>query len=228
MTISTTGEFDDLLTGCDGEWRFHLIKPASSSPASGPASGSAGATAAGGAFLVYLHGGYYVATAQPAHFTFLYDLCARTGATILMPIYPRPPSSKVSHVEILDVVGRVVERLRESSSGNAGGEATSAARQARKFSIGGDSAGGGMTMGVVLWLIKNRKQKLLPGLILLNAPWLDVSLSTPEMQKYDAIVRVPLFSASHCCSDRMGLYLRSSGSLAFCRIRPLCRQAMGR
>lgn len=134
--------------------------------------------------MLYLHGGAYVSTAQPAHFTYLYDLCARTGSTILVPIYPRPPHAKVSHKEILDVVGNVTLRLR----GERKGEASSAAGKAGKVVVAGDSAGGGMALGLALWLIKESKEKLLPDLMILNAPWLDVSLSSPELDKYDKLV----------------------------------------
>ena len=175
VSISTTNEFNDLLEDCDGEWRFHVIKPTTASTSSEPA------------FMIYLHGGAYVSTAQPSHFTFLYDLCQRTGVTILMPIYPRPPHAKVSHKDILGVMTRVTERLR-GTAGQSTGEATAAARKAIRFSVAGDSAGGGMAMGLVLSLIKNKRESLLPSLLLLNAPWMDVSLSSSEMDKYDKMV----------------------------------------
>ena len=138
-------------------------------------------------FFLYLHGGAYINTAQPSHFDFLYDICSKTGATILLPCYPRPPTSKVTFREVLDVLVKLSERIRGDDSSGQGDIARKISKIGR-YSLGGDSAGAGMALALCLLLSEKNMSNLLPRLLMLNAPWLDVSGSSTELQQYDKLV----------------------------------------
>ena len=146
--------------------------------------------------MLYLHGGAYVSTAQPSHFKLVYDVCQRTGATILLPAYPRPPKDNVAHLDVIEPLVKLCAKLRASTSSSMddgeAGRVYALARAARNFTISGDSAGGGLAFALTMLLLREDKQNLLPDTLILNAPWLEVSLGDPEIaERYDQLVSAP-------------------------------------
>lgn len=183
-----TAHFTGLTRDHRGEWRFYLIEP--SDPMQARSS-------EGRPFMLYLHGGAYVATAQSAHFELVYDVCQRTGATILLPAYPRPPTDNVTHRDVIEPLVQLCGKLRASAaapSATVGDDDEASriyalARSARNFTISGDSAGGGLALALTMLLLREAKQNLLPDTLILNAPWLDVSLTDAEIAgHYDRLV----------------------------------------
>lgn len=179
-----TAHLSDLPRDHRGEWQFYLIEP------SDPTQNR---SRRGQPFMLYLHGGAYVSTAQPSHFKLVYDVCQRTGATILLPAYPRPPKDNVAHRDVIEPLVKLCENLRASTTpasaddGEAG-RIYALARAARNFTISGDSAGGGLAFALTMLLFREGKQNLLPDTLILNAPWLDVSLDDPEIaERYDQL-----------------------------------------
>jgi acetyl esterase/lipase len=179
-----TAHFTGLTRDHRGEWRFYLIEP--SDPMQARSS-------EGRPFMLYLHGGAYVATAQSAHFELVYDVCQRTGATILLPAYPRPPKDNVTHRDVIEPLLKLCAKLRAPASASAddgqAGNVYALARTAKNFAISGDSAGGGLAFAITMLLLREGRKDLLPSTLILNAPWLDVSLADPEIaDRYDKLV----------------------------------------
>lgn len=180
-----TAHFAELTREHRGEWLFYLIEPSQSTQSR---------SSDGRPFMLYLHGGAYVNTAQSAHFELVYDICRRTSATILLPAYPRPPKDSVTHRDVIEPLVKLCERLREPASAKdvddgEAGRIFGLARAAQNYTISGDSAGGGLAFAITMLLLRERRRNLLPDTLILNAPWLDVSLAEPEIaEHYDKLV----------------------------------------
>lgn len=110
-----------------------------------------------GTELVYLHGGAYVAAIIPAHWAFLGKIVARTGATVTVPLYGLAPEHTVD--DAFAFVPPVLEAVQQRAAG-------------RPVFLGGDSAGGGLSVSLAL------HGHQVDGLVLI-APWLDPSASNP-------------------------------------------------
>lgn len=117
--------------------------------------------------LLYLHGGGYVSPADPAEWRFAAALADEIGARLVFPAYPLAPASTVEdcHDELLDVFAQAAA---ESPDGVV---------------VAGDSAGGGLSLSLAVAL-RDRGGPMPTHLVLL-APWVDVSASTPGIEQAD-------------------------------------------
>ncbi len=124
-----------------------------------------------GKTILYFHGGAYVAEASDAHWDFLKKLVKDTGSTVIMPDYPLTP--KYTYKDVLNMIEPVYkETLTKVGSKN--------------LIVMGDSAGGGMALGLIEKLSLNSVE--LPSKTILISPWLDVTMSNSqisEVQKND-------------------------------------------
>ncbi|KAK0546908.1 hypothetical protein OC845_004355 [Tilletia horrida] len=154
-------------------WKWFLVEP--SEPLTGKRP-----------FILYNHGGSFVTTFSPLHFKYMYDLCQRTGATILTADYPRPPAG-TSHEETYAVLTEVVHSLisqPEPATQNPDEKHISDAAQNRtKFVVMGDSAGGSITMGLCLELVHRGWTSDLPEEAIPIAPAMDSLFEGAD--KYD-------------------------------------------
>ncbi|MBM7117420.1 alpha/beta hydrolase [Archangium primigenium] len=119
---------------------------------------------ASGWHIIYTHGGAFVNPLQGAHWDILEQLIEETGATVTVPLYPLAPEHTAAEAfpfleqVYRDVLGR-----------------TAPARVV----LCGDSAGGNLALAQAL---AYREQGLpLPGHLVLFSPWLDLTLSNPEV-----------------------------------------------
>ena len=121
--------------------------------------------------ILYFHGGAYVAEATQEHWHFLEKLVNDTGATVIMPDYPLTP--KYTYKDVLKMIEPVYkETLTKVGSDN--------------LIVMGDSAGGGMALGLLEKLSQSNVE--MPSKTILISPWLDTTMSNPkidEVQKYD-------------------------------------------
>ncbi|GAA1725269.1 alpha/beta hydrolase [Aeromicrobium alkaliterrae] len=125
-----------------------------------------------GTELVYLHGGAYIAAIIPAHWAFLGKVVAQTGATVTVPLYGLAPEHTVD--DAFAFVPPVIEAVRRRAAG-------------RPVFLGGDSAGGGLSVGLAL------HGQDVDGLVLI-APWLDPSASNPVapgLVEIDPMLEIP-------------------------------------
>lgn len=111
--------------------------------------------------LYYLHGGGYVAPTDPLHVRYALRLARLLDAEVVLPDYPLAPEHtwRDSHQALLEDLGaRCVIRDR--------------------VVVAGDSAGGGLALALTQSLRDAGGR--LPSHLLLHAPWVDLTTSTPD------------------------------------------------
>jgi len=127
--------------------------------------------------VIYLHGGAYIEQPLFFHWNFLGKLHRETGATIIVPIYPKAPN--YTYKESFKKVFPLYEELIQQSDPSS-------------VYLMGDSAGGGFALALAqLLLEKNLPQ---PRHIILLSPWLDITLENPDinatLEKIDPMIGI--------------------------------------
>lgn len=125
--------------------------------------------------IFYIHGGGYVSAPIGLHYKMLDKIAKQTNAKIVFPIYDRLPTATYKDVypKMLNLYKRILDEVNSSE----------------QITLMGDSAGGGLSLGIALNLKKHKMNQ--PKDIILLSPWLDISNNNPnikEMQKYDPIL----------------------------------------
>ena len=128
------------------------------------------ATALGSAsqYVVCLHGGGYIHEATSVHWRNYATLARDTGATLVVPIYPLAP--KASAATVVPTVADLVSTLVSEHG-------------AKRVSIYGDSAGGGLALAAAQELV--RRGATVPAGMVLVSPWLDVTMTDPGISEID-------------------------------------------
>ena len=118
--------------------------------------------------LYYVHGGGFMAPIDPWHVRYATRLADAIGARVVMPDYPLAPEHtwKDSHDALVDDAARWA-----ASDGGA--------------VLAGDSAGGGLAVAVAMSM-RDRGLAQASSLVL-HAPWVDLTTSTPDTFAADAI-----------------------------------------
>ncbi|WP_435742694.1 alpha/beta hydrolase [Nocardioides sp. SYSU DS0663] len=116
--------------------------------------------------VVWVHGGGFVAGFDPFHVRYAARLASRLGARVVLPDYPLAPEHtwRDSHDALVDLVAGWADR-------SPGG-----------LVLGGDSAGGGLALAVALSLRDRGLPQ--PARMVLHAPWVDLTTSTPETAEF--------------------------------------------
>jgi acetyl esterase/lipase len=123
--------------------------------------------------ILYMHGGAYILNIWPQHWTIVEGLINRTGATVVVPVYPLAPEHDWQPA--FRMVSALYEGLvKEVGAGNV--------------VLAGDSSGGGMTLALSEQL--RDEGRPLPAALVLFSPWLDVTMSDPAQPKLDQIDRM--------------------------------------
>lgn len=118
--------------------------------------------------ILYLHGGAYILNILRFHWNFIEELLYKTNATIVVVDYPLAPDA--CYKDVYDCIEAVyLELLAEVSPQN--------------IIFMGDSAGGGIALGFAQKLRNNNKPQ--PSQIILLSPWLDITMSNPDIIKVD-------------------------------------------
>lgn len=120
--------------------------------------------------LIYLHGGAYVNSFAPQHWDFMSKLVDMLGCTVTAPNYPHAPEHNVNDVFAL-MLPLYNELAGDAGSGN--------------ITIMGDSSGGGISLALAQRLREDGHAQ--PGHVVLLSPWLDATLSNPEIAEFDKI-----------------------------------------
>ena len=118
--------------------------------------------------ILYLHGGGYVNSFASQHWGFMSRLVDRLQCTVIAPNYPHAPEHYVH-----DVFEFLLPLYRELVA-TAGSE---------NVTLMGDSAGGGLSLALAQRLRDEGLQQ--PRDIVLLAPWLDVTMSNPDIAEAD-------------------------------------------
>lgn len=120
--------------------------------------------------ILYLHGGAYVQSFVKRHWNFLAAIVERTNYTITAPDYPLAPAS--TYRDAFDMVLPICSDIMASSG-------------ARNVIIMGDSAGGGFALALSQVLREEGLSQ--PWKLILLCPWLDISLSNPDIAAIDPL-----------------------------------------
>ncbi len=125
--------------------------------------------------MLYFHGGGYVFRAVPPHWSFFAHLAEVHGIATIAPRYPLAPEHGA-----MDTLAHAMAVYRDFVAGHDG-----------RFTLGGDSAGGGLAAAVAQ-AARDGGLRLPDGMLLI-CPWLDVRVDhpdQPEIEKRDAILSV--------------------------------------
>lgn len=120
--------------------------------------------------IVYLHGGAYVNSFASQHWSFMSQLVDRSGCTVTAPNYPHAPEYHVH-----DVFEFLLPLYRELAS----------VAGAKNVTLMGDSSGGGISLALAQRLREDGLPQ--PGAVIMLSPWLDATLSNPEIAAVDRI-----------------------------------------
>lgn len=114
--------------------------------------------------VLYLHGGGFVAPIDPFHVRYAARLASALDAEVLLPDYPLAPGHtwRDSHDALVDLAADLLAE--------------------RPTVLAGDSAGGGIAVAVAQTLRDRGGPQ--PTHLLLHAPWVDLTTSTPATRWY--------------------------------------------
>jgi acetyl esterase/lipase len=123
-----------------------------------------------GKHVIYLHGGAYVNSFAAQHWEFMSKLVQASHCTVTAPNYPHAPEYGVHDVFAL-LLPLYNELAARAGSAN--------------ITIMGDSSGGGISLALAQQLREAGLDQ--PGRLILLSPWLDATLSNPEVAEFDKI-----------------------------------------
>jgi triacylglycerol lipase len=133
-----------------------------------------------GKYVVAIHGGAYVDQPTVLHWLSYTQMVRKTDATVVVPIYPLVPDGTAATVvpSIVELISCQIE-----------------AHGAANVSVVGDSAGGGLALSAVQLLVSEGKP--VPSSMVLESPWLDVTMSNPNI----ALVNDPVLNRAELQQD---------------------------
>ena len=120
--------------------------------------------------IVYLHGGAYVNSFASQHWSFMSKLVDGLHCTVIAPNYPHAPEYHVHDVF------EFLLPLYQELAGVVGAE---------NVTLMGDSSGGGISLALAQRLREDGLPQ--PGHVIMLSPWLDATLSNPEIALVDRI-----------------------------------------
>ena len=123
--------------------------------------------------MLYLHGGAYMANISKQHWDLIRQLIHKTNATIVIPDYPLTPAAGCK--ETYEFIEILYTRLTAEFS-------------SERIIFIGDSAGGGLAIGFAQQLRNGKKRQ--PDQIILFSPWLDVTMSNPDIELTEKVDRI--------------------------------------
>jgi len=113
--------------------------------------------------VLYLHGGAYTFPISTVHWSLVADVAAGTSAHVCLPLYGLAPEHtyRDAYPLIEQAFGELADRFGED-----------------RVTIMGDSAGGGLALGLAHVL---RDRGITPRRVIGISPWLDLTLSNPDV-----------------------------------------------
>jgi len=118
--------------------------------------------------VLYFHGGAYMSNLLTEHWRLIEKIIRKTHATIVVPDYPLTPeaSCKETYEFIEGLYSGLINEY-----------------PAKRIVFMGDSAGGGLALGLTQQLRDENKKQ--PDQIIIFSPWLDVTMSNPILERLD-------------------------------------------
>jgi acetyl esterase/lipase len=118
--------------------------------------------------ILYFHGGAYMGNVCKEHWIFIEKLISKTNSAIVIPDYPLAPEG--TYKETYNFIGDLYKRLITNYP-------------TKRIIFMGDSAGGGLAIGFTQQLRNENKKQ--PSGIIAFSPWLDITLSNPNIRMYE-------------------------------------------
>lgn len=123
--------------------------------------------------ILYIHGGAYIINIIKFHWKLIEALLLKTNATIIVPDYPLAPDANYN--DVYDYFNVIYQELLTKV-------------KPENIIIMGDSAGGGFAIGFAQRLRNENKPQ--PSQIILLSPWLDITMSNPDILDVDKKDRI--------------------------------------
>ncbi|MDZ7797428.1 MAG: alpha/beta hydrolase [Candidatus Marinimicrobia bacterium] len=118
--------------------------------------------------ILYFHGGAYVVNFTMPHWLYMGTLAERLNAMVIAADYPLAPEHHVN--DVFDMIVPLYQKVLKDSA-------------ASDLTLMGDSAGGGMALALAQVLREEKIEQ--PAQIMLLSPWLDVTMSNPQISQVD-------------------------------------------
>ena len=153
-----------------------------------------------GPLIMYLHGGAYVHNFNAYQWRYMDRLASATDAAIVAPAYHLAPHADYARA-YADLSGLWADLV--------------AAHPGRRILLMGDSAGGGLALGLAEHLAKQGAP--LPERLILFSPWVDISMENPDIAAFvpaDPILHLDLVTLH-------GRYWAGSGDVHDWQASPL-------
>lgn len=145
--------------------------------------------------ILYMHGGCYVDQPLYFHWKFIEQVALNTGYTIYVPIYPKAPNctyvecyKKVLslYLEIIDGKDNGFDDENQLQNESNNQVASEIENDDKNIVFMGDSAGGGFVIAFAQYLRNSGIKKNASNIIMLS-PWLDMSLTNPELEEVEKV-----------------------------------------
>jgi acetyl esterase/lipase len=117
-----------------------------------------------------LHGGAYVNSFASQHWSLMSKLVETLHCTVVAPNYPHAPEHCVT--DVFDLMVPVYSEVAARVGGS-------------NVTLMGDSSGGGISLALAQRLREDGHEQ--PGHVVLLSPWLDATLSNPEIEVFDKV-----------------------------------------
>lgn len=120
--------------------------------------------------VIYLHGGAFVNSFASQHWQFMSKLVQALNCTVTAPNYPHAPEHYVN--DVFDLMLPLYSELATLAGSS-------------NVTIMGDSSGGGISLALAQRLREDGQEQ--PGRVILLCPWLDATLSNPDIPEFDKV-----------------------------------------
>lgn len=127
-----------------------------------------------GKIILYLHGGSYLHDPDPHHFKFLKKLIDQSDVRVIFPVYPKAPWH--DYTKTYDLITKLYQDL--SKDGDRESEDS-------EIIIMGDSAGGGLSLGVSQYFATLGLKQ--PFAVIVLSPWLDLTMENPQIKEFEKV-----------------------------------------
>jgi acetyl esterase/lipase len=121
--------------------------------------------------IVYVHGGGYIAGPGPDEWIWITELASRTSSAAVGIVYRMPPDAPFP-AAFNDAVAAVMAMSRAGDL------------PANRWILAGGSAGGGLAVATMRALLDQGVTR--PAGLLLEAPWVDIAMTNPDLAASDA------------------------------------------
>lgn len=121
-----------------------------------------------GTVLLDIHGGAYISQPTIEHWMVFNEIAKETNAKVIVPIYPLAPFA--TYEKSYSLLTDLYKDLAADTN-------------TKKIVMAGDSAGGGLALGLAESFKENNIAQ--PDALILISPWVDITMTNPEIKKFE-------------------------------------------